>query len=289
MEYSNQTLPEGINTSKDNPIKELLKLLAVVVVALAALFWLLGLLADWLAPQIPFEYEQQLFGEMVPDNAITDGPVPAYLQSLTDHLVVQMDMPEGMSIKTFYVEDPVVNATAGLGGGLQINSGLLARMPDENALAMVIGHEIAHVKLRHPMRSLGRAAVLAATVAVLSGSTGNSLGDVVISSAGGLTGITYTRQQEKTADALGLQAMVGVYGHAGGALELFDILLAVEKKYGGPRVNFLSDHPISEKRTEAMIELARERHWALKGRVTPLPDFVAAKAKAGTTATETKQ
>jgi len=280
MEYSNAPTPEGINTSKDHPLKDLAKMLTVVVVGLGLLFWLLGLLADYLAPRVPFEYEQQLFGDAVPDNAITEGPVPAYLQSLTDRLAARMDLPEGMSIKTYYVEDPVVNAGATLGGGLQVNSGLLAVMPDENALAMVIGHEVAHVKLRHPMRSLGRAAVLAATAAVLTGSTGNTLGNVVVSSAGGLTGIAYTRQQEKAADALGLQAMVGVYGHVAGALELFDILLAEEKKQLGPRINFLGDHPLSERRTQAMLDQARERHWPLKGTLTPLPDFIIDAAKA---------
>jgi predicted Zn-dependent protease len=280
MEYSNSPTPEGINTSRENPLKDLVKMLTVVVLGLALLFWLLGLLANYLAPRIPFEYEHQLFGDSVPENAITEGPVPAYLQSLTDRLVAQMDLPEGMSINTYYVEDPEVNAGAVLGGGLQVNSGLLAAMPDENALAMVIGHEIAHVKLRHAMRSLGRMAVFAATAAVLTGYAGNTLGDMVVSSTSGLTGITYTRQQEKAADALGLQAMVGVYGHIGGALELFDILLAVEKKHLGPRFNFLNDHPLSERRTQAMIDQAREQHWPLKGTLTPMPAFIVDAAKA---------
>jgi predicted Zn-dependent protease len=289
MEYSNSPTPEGINTSKDHPLKDLAKMLAVVVLGLVALFWLLGLLANYLAPRVPFEYEKELLGDSVPENAITEGPVPAYLQSLADRLVAQMDLPDGMSINTFYVEDPEVNAAASFGGNLQVNSGLLAAMPDENSLAMVLGHEIAHVKLRHPMRSLGRMAVFAATAAVLTGSTGNTLGDVVISSTSGLTGITYTRQQEKAADALGLQAMVGVYGHVGGALELFDILLAVEKKQLGLRFNFLNDHPLSERRTQAIIDQAREHHWPLTGPLTPMPESIIDAAKAAEAkATEAK-
>lgn len=55
-------------------------------------------------------------------------------------------------------------------------------MPNENALAMVLGHEIGHVKARDPISALGGSAMLSVTMALLSGqgeALGASLGQLV--------------------------------------------------------------------------------------------------------------
>lgn len=276
MEYSNHPVPEGINTSKTHPLTDLVQMLTVVAIGLVALFWVLGLAADYLVLKVPFEYEQGLGEALVRNDDVVDGPIPAYLQALADRLVAEMDLPDGMSIHTHYIDDPKVNAGATLGGQLLIYRGLLEQMPSENALAMVIAHEIGHVKLRHPLRSLGRGVVLAVAAAALSGASGNSLGGLVVDEAGSLTSLSFSREQEEAADALGLQALVAVYGHGAGSRELFQVLLREEEKasLGIPRVDFLRTHPLSEERIEAMTQLAAERGWSLDAEHTPLPGFV---------------
>lgn len=276
MEYSNSPVPEGINTSNTHPLKDLLQMLTVVVIGLVALFWVLGLAADYLVLKIPFEYEQRLGESLVLDDEVLDGPIPGYLQALADRLVAEMDLPDGMSIHTHYIDKPEVNAGATLGGQLLIYRGLLERMPSENALAMVIGHEIGHVQLRHPLRSLGRGVVLAVAAAALTGASGNSLGSLVVDETGSFTSLSFSRDQEEAADALGLRALVGVYGHGSGSRELFQVLQQEEEKasLGIPEVEFLRTHPLSEERIEAMSRLAAAHHWSLDAEQTPLPGFV---------------
>ena len=80
-----------------------------------------------------------------------------------------------MTIQVHYTDLDVPNAFATLGGHIIVTSGLYRRMPSENALAMVIGHEIGHVKARDPISAVGGAVILSLPLAVLSGQ-GDALG-----------------------------------------------------------------------------------------------------------------
>ena len=250
--------------------------MAVVAGGLVALFLLLGLAADYLVARVPFEYEQRMGSGLLPDEVV-DGEIPGYIQSLTQRLAAEMNLPDGMTVQARYSDEPVVNAFATLGGQLVVYRGLLERLPNENALAMVLAHEIAHVKLRHPLRSLGRGVVLAVAIAALSGASGNTLGNLVVGEAGTLTALRFSRDQEEAADAEGLRAVVALYGHGTGARELFRVLLEEEKSapLGAPPVDFLRTHPLGEGRIETLVELAREHRWSLRGDATALPSFIA--------------
>ncbi|MGH8741519.1 MAG: M48 family metalloprotease, partial [Burkholderiales bacterium] len=159
MSYENPEIPEGINNSERRPLASFLRLcagaVALVVAAGAALF----VLADRLTPLVPFRYEAAVTrGLFAP--AASEGPIEPYLRALTARLASAQSLPEGMSVQVHYDEGEVANAFATLGGHIVLYQGLLEAMPDENALAMVIAHEIAHVRHRHPIASVGRAAAL---------------------------------------------------------------------------------------------------------------------------------
>lgn len=254
-------------------------MLLVVAAGLLLLFVLLGFSADWLAARIPFEYEQQLAEQLAPADAGGPGAEQrrAYLQALADKLAARMALPEAMDIRVHYQDEDVINAGATLGGHVIMFRGLIERMPNENALAMVLAHEIAHIKLRHPVRSLGRGAVLAVTIAALTGATGNSLGSVLVGEAGLLTALDFSRDQEAAADAEGLAAVAALYGHANGSTDLFEVLLEEERDapLAASQISFLRSHPLGEDRIDAMREQAQKNHWSLDQPTTPLPDFIA--------------
>lgn len=46
------------------------------------------------------------------------------------------------------------------GGHVIIYRGLLEKIPNENTLVMLLGHEIGHIKLRHPVKALGKGVVI---------------------------------------------------------------------------------------------------------------------------------
>ena len=236
----------------------------------------LSLASHWLAGFIPFSAEQQL-ATSFQSNFSSDEEIPAehqhmeaYLQDLADRLSGHMDLPEDMSVTLHYMDDETVNAFATLGGHVFFFRGLLEAVPDENTLAMVMAHEIAHVKLRHPIRSLGRGIVVGVAVSIFSASAGGEILDLVMGETGLLTALKFSREQEENADSEALQAVQGLYGHTQGATALFNILLNSEEADKRP-AEFFSSHPHSENRIERVNEEATDRGWSLVGRPTPLP------------------
>lgn len=178
----------------------------------------------------------------------------------------------------------VVNAFATLGGQVFVHRGLVAKMPDENTLALVLAHEAAHVKLRHPVRSAGRGIAVALVLSAV-GMSGGSAGDVA-SMAGGVTLLSFSRSQESDADREALAAVRRLYGHAGGPTELF-ALLGSEGRPEAGRVAMLQTHPLSADRIEELAAFAASKGWPADGPRAPMPAALS-KIMAPSRAKETK-
>jgi predicted Zn-dependent protease len=87
-------------------------------------------------------------------NKVWDDPLlDAYLGDIVQRLAaVAHPRPFTYSIRV--VRDANINAFTFGGGALYVNAGLLARMDNEAQLAMVLGHEIAHVTESHVVRGI---------------------------------------------------------------------------------------------------------------------------------------
>jgi len=74
-----------------------------------------------------------------------------------------------VDFKFHILRSPVVNAFALPNGSIYLSVGLLARLENEAELAQVMGHEIAHVVLRHGLKvyETNRANIVAAHIADL--------------------------------------------------------------------------------------------------------------------------
>ena len=185
----------------------------------AAVLLLLGLFAERLAMHIPFGFEQAMvarFSDALPPA----NPTTARLQGLADRLAVAIELPPDMSISIHYTDDDVVNAFATLGGHVMLHGGLVRKLPSENALAMLLAHEMAHIKLRHPLRSLGRVAVIWVALTALTGADGSSIGANVLGSVTTLTLLSFSRSQEIEADREAIAGVNRLYGHTADALGL---------------------------------------------------------------------
>ena len=76
-----------------------------------------------------------------------------YIQSLGARLVRSCDTPHGHFV-FLVVKDNDVNAFAGPGGYVAVNTGTITTARNEAELAAVMSHEIAHVTQRHIARSI---------------------------------------------------------------------------------------------------------------------------------------
>lgn len=225
------------------------------------------LLADRLAVQIPFAFEQRIAAS-APIEDEQPGPMQAYLQQLAERIAEAEAFDAGIKPVVHYVDDDTINAFATLGGHVVVFRGLLERMPHENALAMVMAHELAHLKHRDPIKGLSRAALLSLVMALVSSSGGEVAGNV-LGDAGLLTTLSFSREQETAADAEALQALTRLYGHVQGAEVLFQILAEESGQEEGMMQAFFSTHPMNSQRIEAV----RSRTQASAvNTVTPLPE-----------------
>ncbi|MCH8976644.1 MAG: M48 family metalloprotease, partial [Proteobacteria bacterium] len=205
MEYSNPKIPEGINTTVENPLKEFFILSVGVLGIIFFAVIILSLAAEKLAIYIPFNIEQDLIPEMwAQAEPETESEISKrtreYLQSLSDQLADHMQLPEEMEITVHYIEGDTVNAFATIGGHIFIYQGLLDELESENALAMVIAHEVAHIFHRHPIIAMGRGVVIGLLLSAISGASGDLFVGQIVSETGMIALLNFTRDQEREAD-----------------------------------------------------------------------------------------
>ena len=269
MEYSNPQIPEGINTSQEHPLKEFVILTGGILAIVFAVLLVLSVIADKLAHYIPFSVELSVTKGRFDDDK-SDVPMKQYLNKLAQRIVIAQQLPDKISIKVHYVDSDTVNAFATLGGNILMFRGLLEQLENENALAMVLAHEVAHIKHRHPIRSLGRGVAIGLALSVVSSSLGNSVTEAVLGTAGQVTVLKFSRDHEREADETALHTLKNMYGHVDGATDLFDVFRKLEKKrIASPE--FFNSHPLTDKRLQRIQKFKSETDLSNKVSKTPFP------------------
>jgi len=257
MQYTNPELPEGINTSTSHPLKEFFILTAGVIGAIILLLSLLIVTVDYFADKIPFEWEQGFpLGPLI--NNQKNEPLPVYIDQVSRRVIDEMELPEGMEITVHYVNEDVVNAFATLGGHIVLYRGLLEKLGSEDELAMVIAHEVAHIKHRHPILSASHGVVVGVVMSLIVGSSGDDAIGKMLGTTGMVSLMNYSREYEYEADQEAINAMISLYGHADGAIALFNVFESAMGKT--QTIEFLSTHPLTDKRiarTHMMIDEKR--------------------------------
>lgn len=111
------------------------------------------------------------------------------------------------------VEDPTVNAWCMPGGKVVVYTGLLPVTQNEQGLAVVMGHEIAHAIAKHgnermtqQMKAQGLGNILSVAVSGSPQATQNIFG-LAFGVAGNLSILKYSRKHETEADKIGLVFM----------------------------------------------------------------------------------
>ncbi len=270
MNYENPKIPEGINVTDEHPLKDFTAMLLGVTLFIVITIVIIFSLAEWLVKFIPFEVETRLaestvVGSLVPKKDI-ESETQNYLRNLTADLARQQQLPEGMTVTVHYIEGDTVNAYATLGGHIVIYKGLLEKLPNENALAMVLAHEIAHIKHRDPIIAMGRGVTIALAITSLSGFGENAVAQTLINQINFLTAMAFSRDQEQDADDEALTTLLAYYGHINGAENLFQVFKE-NQSFEPPE--FLSSHPINEERVENIRHFQQQNNSV--GETTPLP------------------
>jgi len=272
MEYSNPKIPEGINATAENPLKEFyilsISILGIIFIAVI----ILSLAAEKFAVYVPFKTEQSLIPETwagaSPEN---DNQTREYLQSLSDRLADYMQLPDDMEITVHYMEEDIINAFATIGGHIFIYQGLLDKLDSENALAMVVAHEMAHIYHRHPIIAMGRGVVIGLLLSAISGASSDLFVSQIIGETGMIALLNFSRDQEREADITALNAVNGLYHNVAGTNDFFKELIQANGSESSEPPVFLSTHPLTQDRIDDLTEYSREKGWVIDAKLTPFP------------------
>lgn len=276
VDYENRQVPEGINVTPTHPFKEFALLLGGISALAVGAVLVLTLLAGYLVRYVPFAQEKALLSAIdshwfSAEPSAADERKEAYLQGLADRLSVAMALPPEMSIRVHYLPDSTVNAMAFLGGNIVVFQGLIDTVDNENALAMVLAHEIAHVRHRHPIIAMGRGFAVVLALSTLAG-IGDDLIGQWIGSMGVLPVLAFSRNQESEADADALLALKSTYGHVGGAADFFEHVAKDPQQSAGPAL--FNSHPGHTDRIARIRTFAARRPAAENRALVPLPEFL---------------
>jgi predicted Zn-dependent protease len=165
-----------------------------------------------------------------------------------------------------------VNAYAFPGGSIACTRGILLALDDEAELAALLGHELGHVNARHTAARMSKgiltqAAVAMAGVAVAVGTDSAALGGLTAgagSIAAGALLAKYSRDDERQADALGMEYMVRSNYSTKGMIGLMDMLRSLSKRKPNAIEMMFATHPMSDERYKTAVETSAKKYESAK-------------------------
>jgi beta-barrel assembly-enhancing protease len=201
---------------------------------------------------------------------VEDPMVRDYFEDMGFRLV-SFSSRQDASFHFFVLRDPNINAFASVAGVIGLNAGLILLAHDENEVAGVVAHEIAHVTQDHLARGLENQQqvslpVMLATLglAIAAGAAGGSgeATQAVLMSGMGLAQqfqINHTRQSEAEADRVGISLLAQGGFDPHGMTRFFERLNMHSRAMGQGPPEYLRTHPLTVNR----IAEARSRAESL--------------------------
>lgn len=219
------------------------------------------------------------------DPAYLDDPeVEDYINRMGRRLVAAGPAPD-QEFDFFVVRDNTLNAFALPGGFIGVHTGLILAAESESELASVLGHEVAHVTQRHIAQLFGKQSqtsmVMLASllVAVLAARNNSQISEAAIAAgqAGAIQAqLGYTRDFEREADRLGLQALEGAGFDVRGMPSFFERLQRSSRLYENNAPSYLRSHPLTQERISDMGNRVGQMRYK---QVPDSPEFGFVRAK----------
>ena len=190
-----------------------------------------------------------------------DVPMQERVRTIGEKLVAVCDRQE--IIYSFeVVDDPSVNAFSLPGGYVFVHTGLLKIVANDDELAAVLAHEIGHITARHAVKryesGLGAMAAQVGAIAAARGGAGAGAGGVGVALQAAQ--LAYSREDELTADRLGVTYMKAAGFNPKAVLSFLKTLQKEHRKElhylprGIIRPQYAMTHPFVPERIRAVKE-----------------------------------
>ena len=188
---------------------------------------------------------------------INDPLIVNYINQMGQKIVSALP-PQPFDYHFYVIKNDQYNAFATPAGHVFVNSGLLEAMENEEELAGILSHEIAHVVCRHISQKIERSqkigiATLAGIAAGILLGVGGSMAaanalTIGSSAAGQSLELSYSREDEFQADQIGLICLTKAGYNGEGLLSMLKKLWS--RRWFGPAQipTYLTTHPATEER-----------------------------------------
>ncbi len=208
---------------------------------------------------------------------LADPKVNTYVQCVADHIVKAMPggNPANWEVRVF--DDEQVNAFALPGGKIGVYKGLLGVAENQNQLATVLGHEVAHVMAKHSNERVSNSFIVETGMQAVQIAAGAQT--AAQQQLFGLLGLgvqvgvlmPFSRRQEAEADLVGLDLMADAGFDPRESVKLWQNMAA---QGGSKPPEFLSTHPSEDRRmAELNARMSTAMQRSLKARSAGrLPD-----------------
>lgn len=209
--------------------------------------------------QSPFQFSSDY-------GVVQDRQLNEYINRVGMELAQRSHRPD-MPFSFRAVNASYINAYAFPGGSIAVTRGILAELENEAELAALVGHEIGHVNARHTAEQATKGALanlLVAGAAIATSTTGYGglIQDIGGIGAGALLA-HYSRDNEREADALGMEYMTRVGYTPQGMVGLMEILLENGRRKPNAIETMFATHPMGEERHRTAVQNARERYGSM--------------------------
>lgn len=194
--------------------------------------------------------------------ASQDHGLNSYITELGNDLAQRSHRPQ-MPYSFRAVNATYVNAYAFPGGSIATTRGILVELENEAEFAGLLGHEIGHVNARHSASRMSQGMLAGALLtgvgaALKSSDYGDYAG--LVESVGGLGAgallAHYSRDNEREADALGMEYMTRAGLNPKGMAGLMKVLLEQSKHKPSALEMMFATHPLSQERYDTASQQA---------------------------------
>lgn len=241
-----EMLDDNVNVSKTSDGKEFCYLVSSVLIIVFGIYIISDALAGVIVENLSFQNRLKIEKIFKYDNDLNEDK--KYQKELTQLNRIKEEIINSdkiLKMKNDFplhvIDEKQINAAIAPDGTIVITSGLLKELKDEQTYAFILAHELGHYKNKDHLRSIGRQIIWLTTTAILTGGNSSSGVGKITYSAGNLTELKYSKNQEYAADKYADRYIKLRYGSNKSAIDFFNY---INKKENVPEfLHYISTHP----------------------------------------------
>ena len=191
---------------------------------------------------------------------VTSGPTYDRLKFIANRLIPQTeafrDDTRQWDWRLTLIDAPILNATCAPGGKITFYTGIIEQLNlNDDEIAAIMGHEIAHALREHGRERVSQAAAQNILVNIATAVAGPYGSAVTAANQVAQYAIVLpnSRENESEADAIGLELAARAGYNPKGAITVWQKMLKATKDKSS--LEFLSTHPSGETRIEQLTAL----------------------------------